>query len=126
MALTDVAVRKAHARERPYKLSDGRGLCLLVQPNGSKWWRFRYRWQGAERMLSFGTYPDVPLAEARSRLDAARRTLAKGIDPGQERRGAKGNEDSSFKAVAQDYLAKLERQVRQNKRSTSTQGPLGA
>ncbi|HTW38013.1 MAG TPA: integrase arm-type DNA-binding domain-containing protein [Steroidobacteraceae bacterium] len=120
MALTDIAIRKARTRERPYKLSDGRGLCLLVQPNGSKWWRFRYRWQGAERMLSLGTYPDTPLAEARSRLEVARQSLAKGIDPGEDRRGTKNSTDSTFQAIAQDYLAKLERQVLLNKRSAST------
>jgi integrase len=119
MVLTDIAIRKAHARERPYKLADGRGLCLLVQPNGAKWWRYRYRWQRAERMLSFGTYPDVPLIEARERLTEARRKLAKGIDPGEDRRAARRTDDS-FQAVAQDYLAKLERQVLLNKRSAST------
>ncbi|MDB6090259.1 MAG: hypothetical protein JWN85_3043 [Gammaproteobacteria bacterium] len=55
MALTDTAVRNACSRERPYELADGRGLCLLVQPNGTKWWRFRYQWNGAECMLSLGT-----------------------------------------------------------------------
>jgi integrase len=119
MPLTDIAVRKAHARERPYKLTDGRGLCLLVQPNGSKWWRYRYRWQGVERMLSLGTYPDVPLAEARSRLAAARQKLAKDIDPAEERRKTT-NVGSSFQAVAQDYLTRLERQVLLNRRSAST------
>jgi integrase len=120
MALTDVALRKARARERPYKLADGHGLCLLVQPNGAKWWRYRYRWQGLERMLSLGTYPDTPLVEARSRLEAARQTLAKGIDPGRDRRNTKKSADSSFQAIASDYLAKLERQVLLNKRSAST------
>ncbi len=54
--LTDIAIRNARSRDRAYKLSDGRGLCLLVQPNGSKWWRFRYDWDGKEKMLSMGTY----------------------------------------------------------------------
>jgi hypothetical protein len=70
--LTDVAVRNARTRDRAYKLSDGRGLCRLVQPNGSKWWRFRYEWAGKEKMLSVGTYPDTSLAEARNRRDDAR------------------------------------------------------
>src|SRR5437879_12807724 len=66
MPLTDTAVRQARARDRAYKVADGRGLTLLIQPNGSKWWRFRYRSPGAERMLSMGTYPDMPLAVALS------------------------------------------------------------
>jgi hypothetical protein len=54
MSLTDTAVRLAKPRDRAYRLSDGRGLCLLIQPNGSRWWRFRYRFQGVEKMLSLG------------------------------------------------------------------------
>jgi hypothetical protein len=64
----------------------GRGLVLLIQTNGSKWWRFRYRWQGIEQMLSMGTYADTPLLEARARRDVARQQVAKGIDPRAERR----------------------------------------
>ena len=82
MALTDIAVRHARPRKRVYRLNDGRGLVLLIQPNGAKWWRFRYRWQGVEQMLSMGTYPDTPLVLARTRRDDARQQLAKGVDPG--------------------------------------------
>lgn len=70
MSLTDTAVRLAKPRDRAYRLSDGRGLCLLIQPSGSKWWRLRYRFQGAEQMLSLGTYPDISLSEARNMLSA--------------------------------------------------------
>jgi hypothetical protein len=120
MALTDPAVRNARSRERPYKLADGRGLCLLVQPNGSKWWRFRYQWNGGERMLSLGTYPDTPLAEARNQREAARQALEKGIDPGAERRVQRDAVDNTFQSVAEHYLAHLEKQVRLNKRSSKT------
>jgi hypothetical protein len=65
--LADIAVRNARARDRAYKLADGRGLCLLVQPNGSKWWRFRYDWDSKEKMLSVGTDPNTSLADARKR-----------------------------------------------------------
>jgi len=78
MALTDTAVRQTRARDRAYKLADGRGLTLLIQPNGSKWWRFRYRSPGAERMLSMGTYPDMPLAVA---LSAQAASLSFGRKP---------------------------------------------
>lgn len=120
MPLTDVAVRMARARERAYKLSDGGGLCLLVQPSGKKWWRFRYMWQGKEQMLSMGVYPDVSLLQARERRDDARRLLTRKIDPGAERRAARVVDRQSFEAVARDYLAKLARHVRDNKRSPET------
>ena len=66
MALSDIAVRKAAPRERPYKLADGGGLHLLVQPNANKYWRFKYRHAGKEKLLSFGRYPITTLANARS------------------------------------------------------------
>lgn len=119
MPLTDTALRNARPRERPYKLSDGRGLCLLVQPNGSKWWRFRYSWQGAERMLSLGTYPDTPLYEARNRREAARRSIDQGVDPGAER-GRREAKDNTFRSIAEHFLSQLEKQVRANKRSDRT------
>lgn len=120
MPLTDTALRNARPRERPYKLSDGRGLCLLVQPNGSKWWRFRYSWQGAERMLSLGTYPDTPLSEARNRREAARQSIDQGVDPGAERRGRREAKDNTFRSIADHFLSQLEKQVRAAKRSDQT------
>jgi hypothetical protein len=86
MSLTDTAVRLAKPRDRAYRLADARGLCLLIQPTGSKWWRFRYRFQGAEKMLSLGTYPNVSLSQARDRRDEARKTLEDGNDPSAERK----------------------------------------
>jgi hypothetical protein len=65
MPLTDTAVKAAKAAPKPYKLSDQDGLVLLVTPNGYKWWRLRYRFEGREKMLSLGVYPDVSLKEAR-------------------------------------------------------------
>jgi len=59
MPLTDISVRQAKPRTRPYKVSDGGGLMLLIQPNGAKWWRMRYRFEGREKMLSLGLYPEV-------------------------------------------------------------------
>jgi hypothetical protein len=76
MALTDTAIRKARAAERPYKMTDGDGLYLLVNPNGSRWWRFDYRFAGKRKTLSMGTYPDTGLAAARERRDAARKLVA--------------------------------------------------
>jgi len=118
--LTDLAVRNARARDRVYKLSDGRGLCLLVQPSGSKWWRFRYEWDGKERMLSMGTYPATSLFDARQRRDDARRQIEAGIDPGAERRILDEAPDRTFEAVGRHYLAGLEKKVRDRKRSPAT------
>ena len=62
MPLTDLAIRKSAPRERPYKIADGGGLYLLVQPNGSKHWRLKYRFLGKEKLLSFGSYPSTMLS----------------------------------------------------------------
>lgn len=63
MPLTHVEVRNAKLKEKPYKLSDGGGLFLSIQPGGGKWWRYKYRFQGKEKLLVLGAYPDVGLAE---------------------------------------------------------------
>jgi hypothetical protein len=83
MALTATAVKQAKSTEKQYKLFDGRGLFLLVHPNGSKYWRFKYRYAGKEKLLSLGVYPDVSLATARARHQQARETVANGVDPGE-------------------------------------------
>jgi hypothetical protein len=93
---------------------------LLIQPSGKKWWRLRYKWEGKEQMLSMGVYPDVSLYQAREKRDDARRLLARKIDPGAERRAARTVYQSTFEAVARDYLARLSRHVRDNKRSPET------
>lgn len=105
MALTDVEIRSARATDKPIKLFDGGGLFLSVQPNGSRWWRFKYRFQGKERMLSLGVYPDVPLKLARSRRDEARKMVADGADPSAERKAAKEARLVTFQSVAEEWLA---------------------
>ncbi|HET6545484.1 MAG TPA: integrase arm-type DNA-binding domain-containing protein, partial [Rhodanobacteraceae bacterium] len=108
--LSDTAARKAKPREKPYKLSAERGLYLLVNPKGSRWWRFRYRFGGKEKLLSMGIYPDVGVAAACERRDAARKLIAAGIDPGVQRRAEKaaGTERAanSFEAIAREWHAK--------------------
>ena len=91
-----------------------------MQPNGSKWWRFRYDWDSKEKMLSMGTYPDTSLAEARNRRDEARRKIESGVDPGVERRLTEDAPERTFEAVAQHYLTGLERKVLLKKRSPGT------
>ena len=120
MALTDTAIRLARPRERVYRLNDGRGLCILIQTNGAKWWRFRYRWQGREQMLSLGTYPDTPLLEARKQRDTARQQLAQGVNPAAERQRKRNPIDRSFEGVARDWLACVLKLVRAGKRSRDT------
>ena len=109
--LTDVAIRKSAARDRAYKLSDGGGLYLLTQPNGSKLWRLKYQYAGKEKLLSFGSYPTITLAEARSRRDEAKKLLASNIDPAAKKKldkiAAATAAQNTFGAVAAEYLANL-------------------
>ena len=110
MALTDTAIRKAKPIDKPQKLSDGAGLYLLLNPNGSRWWRLKYRHGGKEKLLSLGTYPDTGLKDARERRDAARKLLAAGVDPGDARKAEKaaGGERAanSFAIIAEEWLAR--------------------
>lgn len=100
MPLTELQARSAKPRDRAYKLADGGGLFLLIQPNGSKLWRMKYRYAGKEKLLSFGSYPKVALAEARKKRTAARDVLSSGEDPGKDRADDELNEDRTFRAVA--------------------------
>jgi hypothetical protein len=80
--LTATAAKQAKTKEKPYKLSDEKGIFLLVNPNGSKYWRLKYRFGGKEKLLALGVYPDLSLADARDMRDEARTQLAKEVDPG--------------------------------------------
>jgi len=116
MALTAVAITKAKSRAKPYKLTDGDGLFLYVTPNGGRYWRMNYRHLGKQKTLAFGVYPDTGLAEAREQRDAARKVLARGCDPAEqiklERIAAAVAASNSFKAVADEWLVKVEREGR--------------
>ncbi len=113
MALTDIAVRNAKPRPKPYKLADALGLFVLVQPSGGKLWRLKYRVEGREKKLGFGTYPDVSLADARKRRDDARELLAAGKDPSREKQRdkvrARIDAGNTFTALADEYCAKRRR-----------------
>ena len=89
MALTDAAIRKAGAKQTAYRLTDGGGLYLQVTPAGGKLWRRKYRFDGREKLMAFGKYPEVSLAQARERHAEARKLLASGIDPMAERKAEK-------------------------------------
>lgn len=114
LSLTDVKVRSLKARDRQYKVADGRGLFLVITTNGSKYWRFRYRFVDREKSLAIGVYPDISLAEARDKAHEARKMLANDIDPGadkqnkkRERRLAAAN---TFEAIAREWFQKNSKQ----------------
>lgn len=110
MALTDTAVRNAKPGQKPVKLADEKGLFLLINPNGTKYWRQKYRIGGKEKLLAHGVYPDVGLKDAREKRDAARKLLADGIDPGENRKVQKSAKAeraaNSFETVAREWFAK--------------------
>lgn len=114
MALTDIQIRTAKPKEKDYKLSDSEGLFLLVANTGGKRWRFKYRFSGKEKLLALGTYPDISLQEARTKLREARNMLANGYDPGAERRALKEaqgeqavNAENTFEVVAREWQDKF-------------------
>ena len=110
MALTDVGIRKAKAGPKAYKMSDSAGLFLLVEPTGGKLWRMKYRIDGREKKLAIGRYPEIGLAEARRRRDAAREQLAQGKDPSREKQRekarAKLGAENTFACLAAEFCEK--------------------
>lgn len=112
MPLSHFQISKAVPKEKPYKLTDGFGLHLLIQPGGSKLWRFRYRFAGKENMLALGSYPHTSLGDARLRRDQARKLLESGIDPSTQRKEEKAADELSsrntFGIVAAEVLANKE------------------
>lgn len=109
MALTDKQIRALAPRDKPYKAADGSGLHLLVNPSGSKLWRFRYEVGGKEKLLALGAYPEVSLAEARAARDTARGERRQGLDPGLQRklRRAAGEAEAAltFESAARAWHA---------------------
>jgi len=108
MALTDIKVRSAKPQEKEYTLVDGDGMFLLIHPNGSKYWRFRFRFGGKQHLMAFGVYPETSLADARQKREEARRLVAAGIDPREHKRAVKeeqAKEVITFESVARDWHA---------------------
>lgn len=120
MALTDVAIRQARPRQSPYKLSDSGGLFIQITPAGGKLWRLKYRFHGREKLLSFGPYPILSLAEARGQRDAAKRLLLDGIDPAAQKKVERTKREhahaETFGLVAEEFI---EREVKKG-RATAT------
>ena len=109
MPLTDAKAKNAKGREKQYKLQDAGGLYLLVMPAGGKYWRFNYRFNGKRKTLALGTYPEISLLDARGRLLEARKAIAQGIDPGQQRKAQKQAQTdiaNSFEVVAREWYGK--------------------
>ncbi|MHB8813437.1 MAG: tyrosine-type recombinase/integrase [Steroidobacteraceae bacterium] len=102
--LSDAKVRSLKPKEKAYKVYDDRGLYMVVNPNGSRWWRFKYKYDGKERGISLGVYPDVTLQYAREQLQEARQLLARGIDPSAQRRTVKIARLDTFKPIAEEWL----------------------
>lgn len=111
MPLTDREILNAKKADKAYKLTDGAGLCLLVHPNGSKYWRYAYRFAGKQKTLAIGVYPEVKGPEARDKAMEARRKVRSGVDPANERKFeklARANSCSNtFAGVAVEWLAKF-------------------
>lgn len=108
MALTDTKVRSAKPQGKEYTLVDGDGMFLLIHPNGSKYWRFRFRFGGKQHLMAFGVYPETSLADARQKREEARRLVAAGIDPREHKRVVKeeqAKEAVTFESVAREWHA---------------------
>ena len=107
--LNDTQIRKAKPSEKPYKLTDSNGLYIVINPNGSKLWRYRFRLDGKESVFAIGAYPDVSLAEAREKRKEARLLVQQGINPAKDRaekkrQNARQNKNT-FQAIAEEYIA---------------------
>jgi integrase len=116
MALTVLSIKNAKPQAKAYKLSDERSLFLLVMPNGAKYWRLRYRFLGKQKTLALGVWPEVGLAEAREKRDAARKMVEEGRDPCAEKKlrkiRAQFDAATTFKAVAEEWITKITREGR--------------
>ncbi|MEA3197646.1 MAG: hypothetical protein QOF32_1698 [Gammaproteobacteria bacterium] len=106
--LSNLLIEKTKPQAKIQRLSDGRGMYLEISPTGGKWWRFKYRLAGKEKRISLGVYPDVPLAAAREKREEARRQVAAGIDPGEQRKAAKvalvEGTENTFEAIAREWF----------------------
>ncbi|MBJ2526825.1 integrase arm-type DNA-binding domain-containing protein, partial [Salmonella enterica subsp. enterica serovar Albany] len=111
MALTDIKVRTTKPSDKPFKLTDGQGMHLLINPNGSKYWQLGYRLDCKQKVSSIGVYPAVSLADARQRRDEAKKLLAQGIDPNAKKQAdekvlqEKRDKTRSFRVVAKSWFA---------------------
>lgn len=110
MPLSDLAIRRAKPKSSTYTLADGEGMYLEISPQGGKWWRFKYRFQGKQKRLSLGTYPRTSLKEARDKRAQLREQLLNGIDPAEMRKStalmAETAASNSFEVIAREWFLK--------------------
>lgn len=110
MPLTNTTIRNVKSGKKTVKLFDERGLYLEISPSGGRWWRLKYRFDGKEKRLSLGVYPDVSLKDARDRRDVERKLVADGVDPSENRKAQKSahaeRAANSFEVVAREWFAK--------------------
>ncbi len=118
MPLTDTALRNAKPSQKPLKLFDSGGLFMILNPNGGRWWRFKYRFGGKEKLLSLGVYPEVSLKEARQRRDECRHALAGGVNPSDTRK----TEHAAEAAATGDSLETVAREWYEKQLPSWTQG----
>jgi integrase len=108
MKLTNITCKNAKPKEKPYKITDGHGMFLQIMPNGSKYWRLKYRFGGKEKRLAMGVYPDITLQMARDKRLEARRLIDQGIDPAQEKKKKKYqlaiDTANTFKVIAEEWV----------------------
>ena len=120
MPLTDTTIRNAKPKEKPFRLFDGNGLYLEISPKGGKWWRFKYRFNGKEKRLSLGVYPEIGLKDARESCRAARKLLGNEVDPSENRKATKAAKTqllaNNFEIVTREWLAKYSINWSQNHR----------
>ena len=116
MALNHIQITNAKPRDKAYKLADSDGLYLFIQPNATKLWRMNYRHLGRQKTLYFGAWPEVGIAAARQLRDKAREQIAAGLDPAAEKRidtlARKVAADNTFKTIAEEWVARNEREGR--------------
>jgi len=119
MSLTNLQIQKAKPKEKQYKLSDGRGMYLIVAPRGGRYWRLDYRFNGKRQTLSLGTFPSTSLKEARRKCEKTKSLIEDGIDPSHQRKIKLAGDKDSFEAVAMEWYGKYRSQWTDNHATTT-------
>jgi hypothetical protein len=110
MPLTEIKIKNTKPADKQYKLTDSEGMYLLIHPNGGKYWRLKYQFNGKEKTLAFGTYPDISLSEAREKRREAKKQLQQGLDPSHEKKLKKLTQridsENNFESIAREWHKK--------------------